>query len=673
MPLSNTANDFMQCPICFNAFSLQRKPVTLICSHTCCLSCLKSLQYCPFDQTVINRDLPENEAILALLNNRLFAEDVTSKLSSQCVFGVEPEDLLYYCKSVECVKQMAVFLKPQPTIIQSTNHATLSLSRPMQRKLISLLHCQLVEGEGRSRAARNARSIGERALSELLIKHQDPHTLSAKLWAAVRSRGCQFLGPAMQEEVLRLVLLALEDGSALSRKVLVMFVVQRLSPHFPHQASKTAIGHVIQLLYRASCFKLTKREGDSSLMQLKEEYCSYEALRREHDTQIISIALEAGLRISPDQCSSLLYGDTAHKSHMQSIIDKLQSSQSFHQSIQELVIALQRTGDPGGLSALKEHFERLAQFDASPKSGEVQICLSTCFNSYSHPTHQELSLILESSKTVTFCLVDFLQQFGGNTVKPGFRPQNGNLIKPRINRPKPFTSKLPSPSSPVIDYHISGGRDVCHSLTVPPIRVLTPTSPPMAIMKSPVLSPSSFQTIDQSQNPIHLTAVPTIFVGSATSAGQTSEVTNTNCSKVATGLSRESVVRGSGTQERIGSISSEDDQFIPFADRPFVSKYGPISRVMSLINTPTVVGPGSGSQQSCLVGNSCTDTQPTNVILGRTAVPSLTLIQPLQQLVLRATSVITEHSQESEHSFNGIPHFQSSLHANDQFTSIPQT
>ena len=54
----------------------------------------------------------------------------------------------------------------------------------------------------------------------------------------------------------RLVLLALEDGSALSRKVLVMFVVQRLSPQFPHQASKTAIGHVIQLLYRASCFKV---------------------------------------------------------------------------------------------------------------------------------------------------------------------------------------------------------------------------------------------------------------------------------------------------------------------------------------------------------------------------------------------------------------------------------
>lgn len=58
-------------------------------------------------------------------------------------------------------------------------------------------------------------------------------------------------------------------------------------------------------------------------MQLKEEFRSYEALRREHDAQIVHIALEAGLRISPEQWSSLLYGDLAHKSHMQSIIDKV--------------------------------------------------------------------------------------------------------------------------------------------------------------------------------------------------------------------------------------------------------------------------------------------------------------------------------------------------------------
>lgn len=62
-------------------------------------------------------------------------------------------------------------------------------------------------------------------------------------------------------------------------------------------------------------------------MQLKEEFRTYEALRREHDSQIVQIAMEAGLRIAPDQWSSLLYGDQSHKSHMQSIIDKVKSLQ----------------------------------------------------------------------------------------------------------------------------------------------------------------------------------------------------------------------------------------------------------------------------------------------------------------------------------------------------------
>lgn len=64
-------------------------------------------------------------------------------------------------------------------------------------------------------------------------------------------------------------------------------------------------------------------------MQLKEEFRSYEALRREHDAQIVHIAMEAGLRISPEQWSSLLYGDLAHKSHMQSIIDKVRQWDDF--------------------------------------------------------------------------------------------------------------------------------------------------------------------------------------------------------------------------------------------------------------------------------------------------------------------------------------------------------
>lgn len=127
-------------------------------------------------------------------------------------------------------------------------------------------------------------------------------------------------------------------------------------------------------------------------MQLKEEFRTYEALRREHDAQIVHIAMEAGLRISPEQWSSLLYGDLVHKSHMQSIIDKvsarpeaepkprksgcvcdrlclwlqLQSPESFAKSVQELTIVLQRTGDPANLANLRPHLELLANIDHNP-------------------------------------------------------------------------------------------------------------------------------------------------------------------------------------------------------------------------------------------------------------------------------------------------------------------
>ncbi|XP_015178822.1 PREDICTED: roquin-1 isoform X3 [Polistes dominula] len=396
--------EFLSCPVCCHDFDVAvRGPISLGCGHTICRTCLANLhrKQCPFDQSTINTEierLPINEALLQLVGNTVPTNVATSYQKL-----LPPEDHANYLVAKRCVEELALYLKPCQT------HPTIAagmglVSRPMQRKLVTLVGCQLVEPEGRARAVRAARSLGERSVTELILQHQNPQQLSANLWAAVRARGCQFLGPAMQEEVLKLVLLALEDGSALSRKVLVMFVVQRLEPHFS-QASKTSIGHVVQLLYRASCFKVSKREGDSSLMQLKEEFRTYDALRREHDAQIVQIATEAGLRIAPDQWSALLYGDTGHKSHMQSIIDKLQTPQSFAQSVQELVIALQRTPDPGQLSGLRPQLELLAAIDPSP---ETEL-----------PTLAECRAALEAVRTVVVALVEFIQQHGSRKCSDG--------------------------------------------------------------------------------------------------------------------------------------------------------------------------------------------------------------------------------------------------------------
>uniref|UniRef100_A0A672K173 Roquin-1-like n=1 Tax=Sinocyclocheilus grahami TaxID=75366 RepID=A0A672K173_SINGR len=248
--------EFLLCPICTQTFEeSHRKPISLGCGHTVCKMCLNKLhrKACPFDQTTISTDieqLPVNTALLQLVSGQVPKAPPVTLLTAA-------EDVKHYEESRTCVEDLALYLKP----LSNTRGAGLNgaaqsvLSRPMQRKLVTLVHCQLVEEEGRIRAMRAARSLGERTVTELILQHQNPQQLSSNLWAAVRARGCQFLGPAMQEEALKLVLLALEDGSALSRKVLVLFVVQRLEPRFP-QASKTSIGHVVQLLYRASCFKV---------------------------------------------------------------------------------------------------------------------------------------------------------------------------------------------------------------------------------------------------------------------------------------------------------------------------------------------------------------------------------------------------------------------------------
>ncbi|KAL4717614.1 hypothetical protein ACJJTC_000763 [Scirpophaga incertulas] len=411
--------DYLNCPVCCREFGAPpRSPISLGCGHTLCKHCLKHLhrKQCPFDQTTIHvepEELVVNTALLQLAGYTPPAQPY----HPPCIQALPEIDRHAYDVIVRCMEHLAVFLKYCGNGNNSIGGNR--LSRPMQRKLVTLLQCAMTDEEGRGRAARAARSLGERTVTELILQHQNPQQLSANLWAAVRSRGCQFLGPAMQEEVLKLVLLALEDGSALSRKVLVMFVVQRLEPHFP-QASKTSIGHVVQLLYRASCFKVSKRECDSSLMQLKEEFRTYESLRREHDAQIVQIATEAGLRIAPDQWSALLYGDTAHKSHMQSIIDKLQTPQSFAQSVQELFIALHRTGDPAQLVLMSMHLDRLATIESSPEAKS--------------PSWQQLAEIMTSLKEVVSGLIHYLQHPTGRDTNHNHKyPVNDRSLDPSNN------------------------------------------------------------------------------------------------------------------------------------------------------------------------------------------------------------------------------------------------
>lgn len=140
--------------------------------------------------------MPINFALLQLVTTSADNNNVEPEILPSIVQSLTDDELQCYKLAKGCIETLALYLKPNGSIAGL-------FSRPMQRKLVTLINCQLIEDEGRARSMRAARSLGERTVTELILQHQNPQQLSANLWAAVRARGCQFLGPAMQEEVLK--------------------------------------------------------------------------------------------------------------------------------------------------------------------------------------------------------------------------------------------------------------------------------------------------------------------------------------------------------------------------------------------------------------------------------------------------------------------------------------
>ena len=104
-------------------------------------------------------------------------------------------------------------------------------------------------------------------------------------------------------------------------------------------------------------------------MELKREFTKYDSLRRQHDAQIIQIGMESGIRMTPEKCSQTLYGDSAHKSEMQSIIDKLQSMHTIERFIEDFYekLDMYSLDDLSSFGKAREHFEFIADINFEKK------------------------------------------------------------------------------------------------------------------------------------------------------------------------------------------------------------------------------------------------------------------------------------------------------------------
>ena len=261
-------SEFLQCSVCTNRYDTATlQPISLSCGHTICRNCLTKFmaRVCPYDKTAISQNaelLPPNSALLWLLGK----EEEADEEVDYSQLRLAPEDLEHFKSARASIKNAAYFL--QPLSEQGASTTINFLTRPMLKKLVTVVNCQFLEPDGRARVLRAARSITDRTVTELLVMHQNQQQISTLLWTAIRSRGCQFLGPVMQEEALKLILKVLEGGAFLSRKNIVLYVVQQLQHEFT-QASKTCVGHVVQLLYRASCFNVSSLSLSLSRAALK--------------------------------------------------------------------------------------------------------------------------------------------------------------------------------------------------------------------------------------------------------------------------------------------------------------------------------------------------------------------------------------------------------------------
>lgn len=199
--------DFLQCSICTCKFDQgEVLPISLSCGHSLCTRCLGKLKTrtCPYDKVAIRADMekfPSNAALLQLLGYK--PTPLVDK-DNQQVLQLSEADQSFYSRAVLAILEVAMFL--QPLAEHGITAAVTYLTKPMLKKLVAVVNCQCLECDGQARAVRAARSIADRMVTELLVMHQNQQQISTLLWTAVRNRGCQFLGPVMQEEALRLIL-----------------------------------------------------------------------------------------------------------------------------------------------------------------------------------------------------------------------------------------------------------------------------------------------------------------------------------------------------------------------------------------------------------------------------------------------------------------------------------
>ncbi|CAF5002805.1 unnamed protein product [Rotaria sp. Silwood1] len=251
------------------------------------------------------------------------------------------------------------------------------LSRSTIRTMFSLLHSQYINNEGFLIFIQAAHNLGENVCIDFILHYQSLQELKNNLESALGLQQGQFPEPAIEEKILKLIILLIKC-SGISSEQHLMYSVTQLVQRKDQKNIQPSVEYIVRLLLDVPCFEI-EQVGESSSMQLKPAFQKYESLRRVYDSKIIEMAMQCGFYMPPEQWSLLLYGYTTNESIIDPIIDKLLTKTSFQTAIQQYkkIVLLSGAAQSQDLNDLMKHFQFLSNDNLAIDASGASVLTST--------------------------------------------------------------------------------------------------------------------------------------------------------------------------------------------------------------------------------------------------------------------------------------------------------
>ncbi|EDV27531.1 uncharacterized protein TRIADDRAFT_53314 [Trichoplax adhaerens] len=422
-------NFLIRCSFCRKKFGdwNSSAPYTFGCGHTICSNCLASVEddCCPVDNyksAISVRTLPPNTCILYLIEVAVPANAYETMISNH---GIE------YYQSMILMEKLVCVLNPNAFKKINNQVKPINLAKSLERKLISLASCQLLEELGRKDIIKYIRKLGERILLELILLMKSRQQQVNELFAALRSLKCQLFGPKLQEMIMRLLYNIMNEGERISRKTLTAYLIHQLDGRFKEESkniSNTSIGRAIQLLVRGSCFEVIPRDKGGSLLKLKDEIRNYEQFRQKLDAAVIKVAFEYDVHLKVEKWSLILYGSTDKSQYLNSMIDKLRPACLLNSRLKHISCTLnEEVGKP--FQALRKLIPQFSRIEMLNPDDEYDLA--------------KVKEMLEVAVEILYALLEYSEHFG----KAKDQRQENAPTDVVVNPPDIITLKLDDPIS----------------------------------------------------------------------------------------------------------------------------------------------------------------------------------------------------------------------------------